>query len=73
MRCTQCRKEDAVVHVTDVAGGRTAERHFCGPCALAEEIEIRDKVDEWTERRPDGTRCKRVRCLVRRKGQSGQG
>jgi len=33
MKCQMCNKAKAIVHVTDLSGGKKAERHLCFECA----------------------------------------
>jgi len=33
MKCQECNKEKAIVHLTDIEGGKKVERHLCLECA----------------------------------------
>ena len=38
MQCQRCKKQAAVIHLTDIEKGETRERHLCEQCATEEGV-----------------------------------
>lgn len=44
MICQVCKKHEATIHLTEIAGGKRAEMHLCQACAIEQGVAVKSQM-----------------------------
>ncbi len=44
MQCQQCKKQAAIIHLTEIAGGQRKETHLCQACAQKQGLTVQAQI-----------------------------